>query len=112
MEAGGGIRTIEAAKTLLQIGVSRVIIGTKAVERPEFMRELIEELGAEKVVLGVYVKHGLVAVEGWEKVSTSTSTELCAMMKEYAVRHIVYTDISRDETVFGLKRPSVPTSLQ
>ena len=52
------------------------------------MRELIEELGAEKVVLGVDAKDGLVAVEGWEKVSTLTSTELCAMMKEYGVRHI------------------------
>lgn len=101
VEAGGGIRTIEAAKTLLQMGVSRVIIGTKAVERPEFMRELIEKLGAEKVVLGVDAKDGLVAVEGWEKISALTSSELCAMMKEYGVRHIVYTDISRDGMLSG-----------
>ena len=101
LELGGGIRTAESVKEILDIGVSRVIIGTKAVECPEFMRELIETFGPERIVLGVDAKDGLVAVEGWEKVSSLPAKDLCLMMKDFGVRHVVYTDISRDGMLTG-----------
>ena len=101
LELGGGIRTAESVKEILDIGVSRVIIGTKAVERPEFMRELIETFGPERIVLGVDAKDGLVAVEGWEKVSSLPAKDLCLMMRDFGVRHVVYTDISRDGMLTG-----------
>ena len=96
IEIGGGIRSGEAVERMLGLGVRRVIIGTKAVEHPEFLRDMVRTFGEEAIVAGVDAKDGMVAVEGWEKVSSLTARDLCLTMKEYGVRHIVYTDISRD----------------
>lgn len=101
VELGGGIRDQETVARLLEMGVFRVIIGTKAVERPEFMGSLVSRFGAERIVLGVDAKDGMVAVEGWEKVSSLKAVDLAAMMKEFGVRHVVYTDISRDGMLSG-----------
>ena len=101
IEIGGGIRSEEAIKSMLSLGVARVIIGTKAVENPEFIREVVKKFGQDRIVAGVDAKDGMVAVEGWEKISGITASELCNRMKEYGVRHIVYTDISRDGMLAG-----------
>ena len=101
IEIGGGIRSKEAVERMLGLGVRRVIIGTKAVEHPEFLRDMVRTFGEEAIVAGVDAKDGMVAVEGWEKVSSLTARDLCLTMKEYGVRHIVYTDISRDGMLSG-----------
>lgn len=101
LELGGGIRSAEAVRHMLDLGVSRCIIGTRAAERPEFIRELIERFGPEKIVAGIDARDGMVAVEGWEKISSVTAVDLCLKMKEYGVRHIIYTDISRDGMLTG-----------
>jgi len=101
IEIGGGIRSEEAIESMLSLGVARVIIGTKAVENPEFIREVVKKFGQDRIVAGVDAKDGMVAVEGWEKISGITASELCNRMKEYGVRHIVYTDISRDGMLTG-----------
>lgn len=101
VEIGGGIRSEEAIASMLSLGVARVIIGTKAVKQPEFIRDMIEKFGADRIVLGVDAKDGMVAVEGWETVSEITASDLCSRMKEYGIRHIVYTDISRDGMLTG-----------
>ena len=101
IEIGGGIRSGEAVERMLGLGVRRVIIGTKAVEHPEFLRDMVRTFGEEAIVAGVDAKDGMVAVEGWEKVSSLTASDLCLTMKEYGIRHIVYTDISRDGMLSG-----------
>lgn len=101
IEIGGGIRSKEAVDRMLDLGVRRVIIGTKAAEHPEFLRDMVRTFGEEAIVAGVDAKDGMVAVEGWEKVSSLTASDLCLTMKEYGVRHIVYTDISRDGMLSG-----------
>ena len=101
IEIGGGIRSKEAVERMLDLGVRRVIIGTKAAEHPEFLRDMVRTFGEEAIVAGVDSKDGMVAVEGWEKVSSLTASDLCLTMKEYGVRHIVYTDISRDGMLSG-----------
>ena len=101
IEIGGGIRSKEAGERMLDLGVRRVIIGTKAAEHPEFLRDMVRTFGEEAIVAGVDAKDGMVAVEGWEKVSSLTASDLCLTMKEYGVRHIVYTDISRDGMLSG-----------
>ncbi|MGL6221371.1 MAG: 1-(5-phosphoribosyl)-5-[(5-phosphoribosylamino)methylideneamino]imidazole-4-carboxamide isomerase [Lacrimispora sphenoides] len=101
IELGGGIRSEEAIESMLSLGVARVIIGTKAVENPEFIRDMVKKFGQDRIVAGVDAKDGMVAVEGWEKISGITASELCNRMKEYGVRHIVYTDISRDGMLTG-----------
>jgi len=101
VQLGGGIRSVEAVDYMLKLGIFRCIIGTRAVERPEFIKELIEQFGPERIVVGVDARDGMVAVEGWEKTSTLKALDLCLLMKEYGVEHIVYTDISRDGTLTG-----------
>ncbi|SEU29723.1 1-(5-phosphoribosyl)-5-[(5-phosphoribosylamino)methylideneamino] imidazole-4-carboxamide isomerase [Lacrimispora sphenoides] len=101
IEIGGGIRSEEAIESMLSLGVARVIIGTKAVENPEFIRDMVKKFGQDRIVAGVDAKDGMVAVEGWEKISGITASELCNRMREYGVRHIVYTDISRDGMLTG-----------
>ena len=101
IEIGGGIRSKEAVERMLDLGVRRVIIGTQAAEHPEFLRDMVRTFGEEAIVAGVDAKDGMVAVEGWEKVSSLTASDLCLTMKEYGVRHIVYTDISRDGMLSG-----------
>lgn len=101
VELGGGLRSAEAVQYMLDLGVSRCIIGTKAAERPEFIRELVEQFGPEQIVAGVDARDGMVAVDGWGRTSAVTAVDLCLKMKEYGVQHVVYTDISRDGMLNG-----------
>lgn len=101
IQIGGGIRSAEAIQAMLDAGVTRVIIGTKAVQHPAFIKEIVERFGAERIVIGVDAKDGMVAIEGWEKVSSLSALDLCNQMKAYGVRHIVYTDISKDGMLTG-----------
>lgn len=100
-ELGGGIRTVLDIERVLSYGINRVIIGTKAVSSPEFVREAVEKFGSEKIVIGVDAKDGFVAVEGWEQLSDKTALSMCLTMKELGVKHIVYTDISKDGMLSG-----------
>ena len=101
IQIGGGIRNLESISSMLALGVSRVIIGTRAAENPLFIKEAIEVFGPERIVVGVDAKNGMVAIEGWEKISRLSARELCLQMKDYGVRHIVYTDISKDGMLSG-----------
>ncbi len=101
VQLGGGIRTLDNIKDVLDLGVYRVIIGTKAVENPEFIKEAIKQFGAERIVVGIDAKDGFVAVEGWEKLSDKTALSLALAMKDIGVQTIVYTDISKDGMLTG-----------
>ncbi|MCR5584633.1 MAG: 1-(5-phosphoribosyl)-5-[(5-phosphoribosylamino)methylideneamino]imidazole-4-carboxamide isomerase [Lachnospiraceae bacterium] len=101
VEIGGGIRTTEDISNKLNLGVSRVIIGTEAVRRPEFVKESILEFGAEKIVVGIDAKDGKVAVSGWEEISRISAVDLALLMKDMGVKTIIYTDISKDGMLAG-----------
>ncbi|WP_394522129.1 1-(5-phosphoribosyl)-5-[(5-phosphoribosylamino)methylideneamino]imidazole-4-carboxamide isomerase [Lacrimispora sp. JR3] len=101
IEIGGGLRSEEAIEAMLALGIARVIIGTKAAEHPEFIRDMVNKFGQERLVAGIDAKNGMVAVEGWEKFSDVSASELVNQMKEYGIRHVVYTDIARDGMLSG-----------
>lgn len=101
VQVGGGIRTIKDIENKLELGVERVIIGTKAVKDPAFIKEAIATFGAKRIVIGIDAKDGMVAIEGWEKVSTYQAVSLALEMKKYGVETIVYTDISKDGMLQG-----------
>ncbi len=101
VEVGGGIRNIKDIEDVLALGVSRVIIGTKAVENPNFIKEAVDKFGADKIVAGVDAKDGLVAIHGWEKVSNIKAIDLCMEMKKLGIKTIIYTDISKDGMLSG-----------
>ena len=100
-ELGGGIRTMEDIERVLSYGINRVIIGTKAVKDPSFVEEAVKRFGADRIVVGVDAKNGMVAIEGWEKVSDKSALSMCLSMKEMGVKNIVYTDISKDCMLMG-----------
>lgn len=88
-------------KNMLNMGIDRCIIGTKAVKEPEFIKELIQKFGAEAFVVGIDAKKGMVAVEGWGEVSNVLAKDLAMEMVRMGVKHIVYTDILRDGMLSG-----------
>lgn len=100
VQTGGGIRSMEDIEAKLKCGISRVIIGTKAVSDSKFIKEAVAKYG-DKIVIGIDAKDGMVAVEGWEKTSDFTAVEFAKKMADLGVRTIVYTDIATDGTLAG-----------
>ena len=80
MELGGGIRDMQTVDLYLdQIGIDRVILGTAAIENPEFLKTAIQKYGSERIVVGVDVKDGYVATSGW---LVQTKTHYLDFLKE------------------------------
>lgn len=100
IEVGGGIRTMETIELLLNAGVSRVILGTAALEVPGLLVLACKKYPG-RVVAGIDAKDGKVAVRGWGDVSNVTALELAKKMEDAGVRAIIYTDISRDGMLTG-----------
>ncbi len=101
VEIGGGIRTMQDIEHRLNLGVTRVILGTKAVESPDFVKEAVERFGADKIVVGIDAKDGMVAIKGWETISNVDAVTLALSMKDLGVKTIIYTDISKDGMLCG-----------
>lgn len=101
IQLGGGIRSIKDIENKLNLGISRVIIGTKAASDPRFMKDAISIFGPERIVAGIDAKDGIVAVEGWEKLSNYNAVALAQEMKDAGVETIVYTDIAKDGMLQG-----------
>ena len=108
VEVGGGIRTTESAGALLKMGVRRVIVGTRAVREPAWLRELAGVFPG-RVALGIDARAGRVAVEGWEQETERTAAELVASVAGLALAAIIYTDIARDGMMAG---PNVEATAQ
>ena len=103
IEVGGGIRNLDTVKKYLDCGVSRVILGTAAVNNQEFLKEALKLYG-DKIAVGVDVKDGMVAIKGWEVKSQYDCYEFCALMQEFGVKNIICTDVSKDGAMQGANR--------
>ena len=103
VEVGGGIRTLERVRQYIEIGVDRVIIGTAAVTNPDFLREAVKLYG-EKIVVGVDIKDGFVAIKGWLEISELSCKEFCKKLEDLGVKTIICTDISKDGMMSGTNR--------
>lgn len=100
IQVGGGIRDKKRVEELLDLGVSRVIVGSMALKNKKLLKELVEKY-KEKIVVSVDAKNGKVAIEGWEELSNIDSIELCKELETMGVKTIVYTDISKDGMMIG-----------
>ena len=105
LEVGGGVRTLETMRRLTAAGVERVVIGTKLVTDPGFVREAVRCCG-EGVVAGVDARDGMVAVEGWRAGTATSAQVLVGELRELGIRRLVYTDISRDGMQSGINAPA------
>ena len=102
-EIGGGIRSMETIEKYLENGVDRVILGTAAVENPEFLKLAIAKYG-ERIAVGVDIKDGFVAIKGWLEKSQYSGIEFCEMMQNIGVKTLICTDISKDGAMQGTNR--------
>ena len=101
VQVGGGVRTIQDIEAAFQIGVSRVVLGTATVRRPEMVSEAIRRFTSDRVAVGIDAKDGEVRIEGWTAGSGKDAVRLALDMESRGVRRIIYTDISRDGTLEG-----------
>lgn len=101
VQIGGGIRTREIAARYLDAGVRWVIVGTRAVQDPDFVDALCAEF-PDRVIVGIDARDGMVATDGWAEVSRVSATALARRFAQSGVSAIVYTDIARDGMLGGV----------
>ncbi len=100
VEVGGGLRTTEAVRRTLDLGVSRVIVGSRALRAPEWVKELCEAF-PDQVVAGIDARDGRVAVEGWAEVSDVDAVAFAQQLDAFALRAIAFTDVATDGMMAG-----------
>ena len=101
VQLGGGIRNLETIEKLLELGVTRLILGSAAVKKPELVAEACKKYPGH-IAVGIDAKNGEVAIEGWGQGSGVAATELAKKMASFGVETIIYTDISRDGMLSGV----------
>ena len=101
VELGGGIRNLQAIEKLLELGVTRTILGSAAVKNPALVEEACK-LFPGHIAVGIDAKNGEVATEGWIEGSGVPATELARRMADFGVDKIIFTDISRDGMLSGI----------
>lgn len=100
LQVGGGIRNIGNVMNLFSAGIDRIIIGTAAIEDPEFLTYACKNYPG-KVLIGIDAKDGMVAIKGWEEVTSLSAKDLVRRLEIFGVSGIIYTDISRDGMLSG-----------
>jgi len=99
-QVGGGIRDIEAINLYLAMGASRIILGTTALEKTWFVRDVCEQHHGQ-ILVGIDARDGKVAIKGWEELTNKAAIELAKELEDAGVAGIIYTDISRDGMLKG-----------
>ena len=99
-ELGGGIRDDAAIQRLLNLGVARLVVGTRALKEPDWFRSTARRFPGQ-LALGIDAKAGLVATDGWLKTSTTSAVELARKFAGEPLAAIIYTDIARDGMLQG-----------
>lgn len=100
VEVGGGIRSMETIEDYLENGVSRVILGTSALQDPKLLKEAVERYG-EHIAVGLDCREGKVSVSGWLENSDQEYLSFAKAMEEAGVKTLIFTDISKDGTLAG-----------
>ncbi|WP_153125327.1 1-(5-phosphoribosyl)-5-[(5-phosphoribosylamino)methylideneamino]imidazole-4-carboxamide isomerase [Peribacillus tepidiphilus] len=100
IQIGGGIRTEEDVVHYLENGVSRVILGSVAVNQPDFTKDMLKKYG-DKIAIGLDAKDGMVATEGWLQTSSLSAIELGKKFADYGAETFIFTDISTDGMLSG-----------
>ncbi|MFO7172039.1 MAG: imidazole glycerol phosphate synthase subunit HisH, partial [Bacillota bacterium] len=100
VQLGGGLRTLEAIAAALDLGVSRVVVGSRALDEA-FMAAALARFGPDRIVAGIDAREGRVATHGWLQVTEVSAVDLARRLYRLGVRHAVYTDVSRDGTLTG-----------
>ena len=100
IEVGGGIRDEARIERYLELGVSRVILGTAAVNDFDFLCRAVRRYG-DRIAVGVDARDGFVAVDGWTTMTALDGVAFCRRVRDIGVKTVIYTDISRDGALSG-----------
>jgi phosphoribosylformimino-5-aminoimidazole carboxamide ribotide isomerase len=100
VQVGGGIRSLDIIEDYLSAGVSRVIIGTAAINNKGFLKEAVEKYGS-KIAVSIDARNGYVATDGWTETSSVKAIDLVKELEALGVETIVYTDILKDGMMQG-----------
>jgi len=101
VQFGGGVRTLDDVRAIDELGATRIVIGTTAIENPILLNQIIDEFGST-IVVGIDARDGKVALRGWEKLSNINAIDFAQKVAEMGVERIVYTDIARDGMLSGI----------
>ncbi|MEY8752097.1 1-(5-phosphoribosyl)-5-[(5-phosphoribosylamino)methylideneamino]imidazole-4-carboxamide isomerase [Alkalicoccobacillus gibsonii] len=101
VQIGGGIRTAEDVAYYLERGVDRVILGSVAVQNPDFTKEMLATYGGDRIVIGIDARDGYVATEGWLETSEVKAEDLAREMVRFGAKTFIFTDIARDGMLSG-----------
>ena len=101
VQLGGGIRDLDTIERYLDSGISFVIIGTAAVKSPGFLKDACSAFGGH-IIVGLDAKDGLVATDGWSKLTGHEVVDLARKFEGYGIEGVIYTDIGRDGMLTGI----------
>jgi len=99
-ELGGGIRDEDSIRTLLDLGLQQLVVGTKALKEPDWFREMCRKF-PNRLAVGIDAKDGRVATDGWLEVSEVSAVDMARSFESEPVAAIIYTDIARDGMMAG-----------
>ena len=100
IQLGGGIRSLDDIKKVLELGISRVIIGTSALSEEDFIKDALKLYG-DKIVVSIDALKGYVATDGWTKISNVKAVDITKQLEFLGLKTLVYTDIEKDGMMAG-----------
>jgi len=102
LQFGGGLRSLDDIAQVIELGVSRVVIGTLAVETPKMLVQALNFFGAGRLAVGIDARDGQVLTRGWEREGKISALELAKEVAAAGIERIVYTDVARDGMLTGV----------
>lgn len=107
IQVGGGIRSFEDAASLLELGISRVILGTAALQNPELVKQLSTAFGSSRVNVALDAKNGKISIKGWTEECAQTPVEMGRKFEELGAGSLLFTNIDTEGLMQGVN--PVPT---
>ncbi|MGE5378768.1 MAG: 1-(5-phosphoribosyl)-5-[(5-phosphoribosylamino)methylideneamino]imidazole-4-carboxamide isomerase [Bacteroidota bacterium] len=102
IQFGGGMRSRDAIERAIKLGVSRVVLGTIAIEQPDLVASAMAIYGEDRVSVGIDARDGMVRVRGWKESGGISATGLALQMRDLGLRTVIFTDVGRDGLGRGL----------
>jgi phosphoribosylformimino-5-aminoimidazole carboxamide ribotide isomerase len=106
VQFGGGMRSLAGIKHALELGVSRVVLGTMSIEQPEVVHAALKNFGANKIAAGIDARDGFVSLRGWKDDTKTSALDLALHMRTLGLDTAIFTDIRRDGLGSGLNMES------
>lgn len=101
IQFGGGLRSTKDVEQVIELGVTRVVVGTMAVESIETLKKMLHLVGTEHIAAGIDARNGVVMTHGWEKQESISALTLALNVSAVGIQRVIYTDIQRDGTLTG-----------